>query len=557
MSPRHGEPGDAGRGAHGDGQIQRADPRVLGEARLGLDLTLELAKLLLGAGLKRRWFRGRFCGQGGLRGRYRGRVDGRRCGRGLGGRWYRRRRGGLDRGWRGRGWRYLGGHARRLFGRACQPQGCDGEQRNPREGQQEQRAAPLCGRGGDVDRGRLGLRLRGELGALGLAGRGDLGAGFGARDMVRGLGEGCLVGVDDGARGHQFGEAVHADWICPLGQARCCGLGGGGDEGRGAWVRGGDDGECGEGELAGDGAEGAVGLHAGDGAGEVRHAWIAVVERAGEGLADDRFGGLGDVHLRGEAPHRQQVVLVDRLPDLALVYAAEGQLAGEELVEDHADGPDVGAVVDRFAVDLFDRHIGVGADHRAGAGEAGVVLFVRGVEELGDAEVEDLDEVFVLLAGDAKAVLRLHVAVDDLGGVGGREGATDLQGDVLRAGPGQRAAAQCTVEALAGEQLHGDVAQAAGGGAGVEDLDGVGVFDAGGDLGLAGEAGGRGAAVDELGEEHLDGAQAAAEAGGLGLVDLAHAAATDGAEDAVAVVDDLPDERVWRRIARRRHLARR
>jgi hypothetical protein len=43
------------------------------------------------------------------------------------------------------------------------------------------------------------------------------------------------------------------------------------------------------------------------------------------------------------------VVLVDRLPDLALVRAAERQLAGEELVEDHADGPDVGAVVDRFA----------------------------------------------------------------------------------------------------------------------------------------------------------------------------------------------------------------
>jgi hypothetical protein len=55
--------------------------------------------------------------------------------------------------------------------------------------------------------------------------------------------------------------------------------------------------------------------------------------------------------------------------------------------------------------------------------------------QLGDAEVEDLDEVGVLLAGDAKAVLRLHVAVHDLGGVGGREGATDLQEDVLRAGP--------------------------------------------------------------------------------------------------------------------------
>jgi hypothetical protein len=49
--------------------------------------------------------------------------------------------------------------------------------------------------------------------------------------------------------------------------------------------------------------------------------------------------------------------------------------------------------------------------------------------ELGDAEVEDLHEVFVAEPLDEVDVLGLEVAVDDAVGVGGGQGRADLQED--------------------------------------------------------------------------------------------------------------------------------
>jgi hypothetical protein len=94
-------------------------------------------------------------------------------------------------------------------------------------------------------------------------------------------------------------------------------------------------------------------------------------------------------------------------------------------------------VVDRLAADLLVGHICVGADHGAGRGQARGVLVVR-VGQLGDAEVEHLDEVGVAVALAAEAVLGLHVAVHDILGVGDRQRAADLNEDVLRARPRQR-----------------------------------------------------------------------------------------------------------------------
>src|SRR5690606_15283959 len=91
----------------------------------------------------------------------------------------------------------------------------------------------------------------------------------------------------------------------------------------------------------------------------------------------------------------------------------------------------------------------------AGRAADGPGALVGGREHLGEAEVEDLDEVGVAVAGDAEAVLRLDVAVDDAALVGRREGAGDLGGDVEGARPRQRAlAGEGAREVLALEVLH-------------------------------------------------------------------------------------------------------
>ena len=115
--------------------------------------------------------------------------------------------------------------------------------------------------------------------------------------------------------------------------------------------------------------------------------------------------------------------------------AAKGQRAGGHLVEHDAEGEQVGAGVEFLAARLLGRHVGDGAQWRAGAGE---VLVVDGSEaerdrlraggdargDLGEAEVENLG---VAARGD-EDVGGLDVAVDDALGVGGVEGVGDFDG---------------------------------------------------------------------------------------------------------------------------------
>ena len=77
---------------------------------------------------------------------------------------------------------------------------------------------------------------------------------------------------------------------------------------------------------------------------------------------------------------------------LAERAAAEHRLAAEQLVHDRAERVDVAARVDRHAAGLLGRHVRGRADHRAGRGLEPDVLVVA-VEELRDAEVEQLDEL--------------------------------------------------------------------------------------------------------------------------------------------------------------------
>ena len=104
--------------------------------------------------------------------------------------------------------------------------------------------------------------------------------------------------------------------------------------------------------------------------------------------------------------------------------------AGEQFVEEDAEGVDVGAGVDVGGVGvgagLLRAHVGRGADHLLEAGEERLVGEV-GLHRLGDAEVDHLGHrLGAVLDGD-EDVAGLEVAVDDAFLVGVLDGAADLE----------------------------------------------------------------------------------------------------------------------------------
>jgi hypothetical protein len=102
---------------------------------------------------------------------------------------------------------------------------------------------------------------------------------------------------------------------------------------------------------------------------------------------------------------------------------------------------------------LLGRHVAGGAEQLAGAGDRGAGLV--GVEQLGDPEVEHLDEVGAVAAPGEEQVRGLEVAVDDVAGVRRREAAAGLDDERDRAPDRQRARArEQGRQILAFEVLH-------------------------------------------------------------------------------------------------------
>ena len=260
--------------------------------------------------------------------------------------------------------------------------------------------------------GRLRGRLLGRRLRRGLPGRCG-GRRLGPRGRLDDLGAAALrdeEGREDGAGDHDAED-----------EKSLCRAGGGGV---GAVVRGGV-GVCG-GQCVGEGgAEEGGGLE-------------ALVGRAGECRADDAIDGGGHVGVelagRGEG--------------------ADGQAACEDLVEDDAEGVDVGAVVDAGGVlALLGRHV-VSAAH--GRVRDGQLARDRGraADDACDAEVGELGRARRV----EQDVGRLEVAVDDVVLVGVLEGRADavhqLQGVLGRQGA---VAAQVVAQAAALDELHDEV----------------------------------------------------------------------------------------------------
>ena len=117
-----------------------------------------------------------------------------------------------------------------------------------------------------------------------------------------------------------------------------------------------------------------------------------------------------------------------------VAFGLEGRLAGEHLVEESAEGVEIGATVELGgggSAPLLGGGVRDGEQRAAGASEGGAG-FLGG----DDAEVGDLGLPATGVAGQ-EDVLRLDVAVDHAAGVRGCQAGGDLAGDVQRQGTGR------------------------------------------------------------------------------------------------------------------------
>ena len=157
----------------------------------------------------------------------------------------------------------------------------------------------------------------------------------------------------------------------------------------------------------------------------------------------------------------RHVLLQDRRDRVAGGVPLERLLAGQKLIEDRAEGKNVGAVIDRQTPNLLGGHVAHRAHDRTGPGHAGVgprarLVLGPGARALGESEVEDLD----LSVSGHEDVLGLQIAVDDPLSMGGGEPSRYVHGPLHGLLRGDRLSVEPAAQRVAFEELHhgiGDV----------------------------------------------------------------------------------------------------
>ena len=148
--------------------------------------------------------------------------------------------------------------------------------------------------------------------------------------------------------------------------------------------------------------------------------------------------------VRGQARYRRVEMAVN---DGLVVVTREGLLAGEHLVEHHAQAVNVATGIDLLAHRLLGRHVGGCAQHDAVVGRFGCRMQV-----FGDAEVGQCQRT----VGAQHHVVGLEVAMHDAGMVCRFKSGGALLQDQFDRGMGQRRL-EHACQAAAWKVLHGDI----------------------------------------------------------------------------------------------------
>ena len=231
---------------------------------------------------------------------------------------------------------------------------------------------------------------------------------------------------------------------------------------------------------------------------ELLGAGVAIPGRLGHGAGGDRAQRRRHPAFRDTRRRTRLRLLTVGRPGRQTPALAPARAAGQEVEQDRAERVDVGPPGHVAGKGLLRRHVGRGAQDRAGAGQVDRgrllraligprLLLVGGIfDVLGQSPVDD-DRLAVVADDD---VVRLEVAVDDAAvvGVGDRVGHRQ---DAREQPPPLRvrvAGVDELVERAAGDQLHGVVRRAVRPAARLVDRDHVRVLEARGDDRLADEA---------------------------------------------------------------------
>jgi hypothetical protein len=224
--------------------------------------------------------------------------------------------------------------------------------------------------------------------------------------------------------------------------------------------------------------------------------------------------------------------------DLVIRITFVGEPAGEHLVEDHTDGPDIGAMVDVSRTeDLLGRHVVDRPHDHSSAGEP-LVAFVR--LRFRDPEIEDLDLLDPIDVSADENVLWLQITMDDSMSVDSSDSGQDLdtilQRDLDR--EGSILALEVVGEGLSFEQIHDQEGLASICRAHVMNGGNTTVTDIGRDQGFAKETLLEIVLRRRCGVEELDG-DLSADLEMLGSIDAPHAALSDKPAESILLAKDI------------------
>ena len=232
--------------------------------------------------------------------------------------------------------------------------------------------------------------------------------------------------------------------------------------------------------------------------------------------------------------------------DRQRVGALERRPSGQHLVSDHAERPEIGSRVRRFAFRLLGRHVRGRADSAAGVRVNCVEVSPISIFAMPKSST------FTWSARGEHQIRRLEVAMDDAGGVRGGQCIGDLGQDTRGVSDRQRTARQSSRERLSVVVRHGDERLAAGLAHLVDSRD-VRVIERARGPRLAQEAGGGFGIAAGGGRQELQ-RDLASQVEIFGEIDRPHPACSDVAQDSV-VRDGCADHLVAIVCDRRPRLA--